>query len=81
MVGSLVFDESRFRISAKQTAKNLWQIDGTVENKEENFNESNNPEDLGVLTPVSVGKKLLKMIKDTEDEFRKDGRKLVGDEQ
>ena len=37
--------EPRFRISVKQTAKNLFQIDGTVEHNNYIYKRSPNPDD------------------------------------
>lgn len=73
-------DEPRFRISAKQTAKNLWQIDATVEYKSDKIQVSVDPKDPGRTAYNTLGLQLLSLIKETEKEFRKDGRKIVGDE-
>lgn len=73
-------EEPRFRISAKQTAKNLWQLDGTVEYKSDKMIRSTNPEDKAVVVTEPLGLRLLSMIKEAEKEFREDGRKMVGDE-
>ncbi len=72
-------DEPRFRISAKQTAKNLWQFDATVEYKNDKIKISTNPDDPAVTVTNSLGLQLLSLIKETEKEFRKDGKKIVGD--
>ena len=73
-------EEPRFRISAKQTAKNFWQLDATVEYKSDKIKVSTNPDDSAVTVNNSLGLQLLSLIKETEKEFRADGRKLVGDE-
>ena len=72
-------DEPRFRISAKQTAKNLWQLDATVEYKSDKIKVSTNPDDPAVTVSEPLGLRLLSLIKETEKEFRADGRSLVGD--
>jgi len=73
-------EEPRFRISAKQTAKNFWQIDATVEYKSDKIKISTNPNDASITVNNSLGLQLLSLIKETEKEFRKDGRKIIGDE-
>ena len=72
--------EPRFRISAKQTAKNFWQLDGTVEHKNDKMTISTDPNDTAVTVESTLGLQLLSMIKEAEKEFREDGRKIVGDE-
>ena len=71
-------DDPRFRISTKQTAKNLWQIDATVEYKSDKISMSSKPGQDIVQT--TLGLRLLSMIKETEKAFRDDDRKIVGDE-
>ena len=71
-------DKPRIRISAKQTAKNFWQIDGTVEYNEETF-KIENPNDVAEIKEMPLGEKLLEVIKSTEKAFRDDGKKIVGD--
>jgi hypothetical protein len=73
-------EEPRFRISAKQTAKNFWQLDGTVEYKSDKIQMSTDPNDSGNTAYTTLGLQLLSLIKETEKEFRQDGRKIVGDE-
>lgn len=73
-------DEPRFRVSAKQTAKNYWQLDGTVEYKKEVIEISTNPNDTGSTTFNTLGLRLLSIIKETEKAFRADDRKMAGDE-
>ena len=73
-------EEPRFRISAKQTAKNFWQIDATVEFKSDKIKRSTNPNDTGDEITETLGLRLLSLIKETEKEFRADNRKIVGDE-
>ena len=72
-------DKPRLRISAKQTAKNLWQLDATVEFNEDHFTISDNPEDLGDERVISLGRKLADVLNDAEKNLRADGRKIVGD--
>lgn len=69
----------RFRIGAKQTAKNYWYFDGTVEFGSTKLTFSSDPKDVAKLTEEPLGKKLLDMIKETEEQFRQDGRKVISD--
>ena len=73
-------EEPRFRISAKQTSKNFWQIDATVEYKSDKMKMSVDPEDSAVTVDTTLGLRLLSLIKECEKEFRNDGRKIIGDE-
>jgi len=73
-------EEPRFRISAKQTAKNFWQIDATVEYKSDKIKMSTDPNDTAITVETTLGLRLLSLIKETEKEFRNDNRKIVGDE-
>ncbi len=68
--------ETRFRMCAKQTAKNLWQLDATIEYRSDKISKDD-VEDAGATT--TLGLRLLSMIKETELAFRKDKRKMVGD--
>lgn len=72
-------DEPRFRLSAKQTAKNLWQLDATVEFRSDKITITEDQD--GKIEPVKgpLGLRLLSMIKEAEGVFREDGRVLVGD--
>lgn len=72
-------DEPRFRISAKQTAKNYWQLDATVEYKSEKIGRSVDDNDVGNEVKDNLGLRLLSLIKETEKEFRSDNRRIVGD--
>ena len=72
--------EPRFRISAKQTAKNFWHLDATLEYKSDKIEISPDDNDTGDTVKNTLGLQLLSLIKETEKEFRADGRKLVGDE-
>lgn len=71
--------EPRFRINASQTAKNLWQLNATVEYKSDKIEMSTDPADKGNTADTTLGLRLLSLIKETEKEFRADGRKMVGD--
>ena len=71
--------EPRFRVAAKQTAKNLWQLDATIENKSRVMEIPLSAEDLGNTEGRALGMELLEMIKETEKAFRDDGRNLVSD--
>ncbi len=73
-------EEPRFRISSKQTAKNLWYFDATVEYKSDKIKRSSNPKDRGDEITEPLGLRLLSLIKETENQYRLDGRKLVSDE-
>jgi len=75
-----ISEDPRFRISAKQTAKNFWQIDATVEYKADKIKRSTNPTDQADEITETLGLRLLSLIKETEKEFRADNRKIVGDE-
>ena len=73
--------EPRFRLSAKQTSKNFWQLDATVEYKNTHMKRSaNDPSEIGKEEDVTLALQLLSVIKEAETEFRNDGRKIVGDE-
>jgi hypothetical protein len=71
--------EPRYRVSAKQTAKNLWQLDATIEYKDSHISRSS-ADDAAVLESEHLGLQLLSLIKETEKAFRDDGRKIVGDD-
>ena len=70
-------ENPRFRINAKQTAKNYWQLDATLEYKSDKIAL---PPTVGQDPKLqSLGLRLLSMIKEAEKEFRADGRLIVGD--
>jgi len=69
----------RYRISAKQTAKNLWHLDATAEYDDIRIKVSNDPEDQGNVTDTDLGLMLLNLITKTEQHFRAGGRTMVGD--
>ena len=71
--------EPRFRIAVKQTAKNLWQIDATIENNSRTITIPLSYKDVAKVEDRNLGVELLNMIKDAEDAFRKDNRSLVSD--
>ena len=71
--------EPRFRINASQTAKNLWQLNATCEYKSDKIELSSDENDTGNTVKTTLGLRLLSLIKETEKEFRADGRKMVGD--
>jgi len=77
----LLDDKPRLRISAKQTAKNLWQLDATVEFNEDHFLVSDNPDDIGDEKKLSLARKLADLLKDMEKELKADGKKIIGDEE
>ena len=72
------FHPPRFRLNASQTAKGVWKMDCTVENAKESW-QVPDPDDISVVTVITLGQKVLDMLKDAEQRFRKDGRKLAGD--
>jgi len=72
-------EEPRFRVSAKQSTKNLWTIDGTVEYKKEVIEISISSNDPGDTVSNTLGLRLLSIIKETEKVFRADGRRMAGD--
>jgi len=71
--------DPRFRINASQTAKNLWQFNATVEYKSEKIEMPSDEADQGKTVTTTLGLRLLSLIKETEKEFRADGRLLVSD--
>ena len=76
---SMTDGEPRFRIAAKQTAKNLWQLDGTIEHNSKTMSKPLSYEDVANRESRALGVELLEMIKETEKAFRDDGRNLVSD--
>ena len=72
-------EKQRFRISAKQTAKGLWYFDATVEMPLDTIRVSDE-NDAASITELGIGQKLLDMIKQTEEAFVKDSKKLVTDD-
>lgn len=70
---------TRFRVSAKQTAKGLWYLDATAEAGEENLAMTTDKNDLGNTATSHLGLRLLSLIKETEKHFRTDGRSMVTD--
>ncbi|UVF62477.1 hypothetical protein [Nitrososphaeria virus YSH_922147] len=71
--------DPRFRINVSQTAKGLHQFDVTIE-LDSNVFKNVNEIDAADIKIKSIGEKLLEVLKDAEEKFRKDGRKLVTDE-
>jgi len=71
--------EPRFRVAAKQTAKNLWQIDATIEHNSRTIEVPLSVEDVAKTESRALGVELLNMIKETEKAFRDDSRNLVSD--
>ena len=70
--------QPRYRNNAKQTAKGAWQLDCTVELGDDHIIEYNHPGDLGNITEVAIGQKLLAIVKETETAFQKDGKQMAG---
>lgn len=71
--------EPRYRLGYRQSMKNTWAIDGTIENGNDTITLPLTKEDLGDTKKVKLGVKLWEIIKEAEDEGRKNGRKLVSD--
>ena len=69
----------RFRISAKQTAKGLWQLDCTVEVYNDDAIILSNKTDGADQKRKPLGRQLLEIIKGAEQEFKADGKQLVSD--
>lgn len=70
--------DQRFRINVSQTAKGFHQFDATIEMETDVF-KNIDCDDVAKITPIKIGEKLLLVLKETEEAFRKDGRKLVID--
>jgi len=66
--------EPRYRIAAKQTAKNIWQLDATAEAGHEEITIPLSEKVVGNNKKVKLGWKSLQFIKDTEESFRNDDR-------
>ena len=71
--------EPRFRVAAKQTAKNLWQLDATIEYDSRTITIPLSVEDVAKVEDRKLGVELLNMIKDAEKAFRDDNRRLISD--
>lgn len=71
--------DPRFRINVSQTAKGLHQFDVTIELDSDIFKKINEM-DAGDVKNLSLGSKLLEVLKNAEKQFKDDGRKLVTDE-
>jgi hypothetical protein len=70
-------ENPRFRLNTKQTSKNKWQIDATLEYKSDKiFLPAQQGQD---TRQIPLGLMLLSMIKEAEKAYREDGRMLVGD--
>ena len=72
-------NKPRFRIAVKQTAKNLWQLDATIEHNSRTITKPLNIDDVLDQEDRDLGVELLNMIKETEKAFREDNRNLVSD--
>lgn len=71
--------DPRFRINASQTAKNLWQLNATMEYKSDKIEIAHDDNDTADIVKEPLGLRLLSLIKETEKVFREDGRVMVGD--
>jgi len=75
----LTQEDPRFRLNTKQTSKNYWQLDATLEYKSDKISL---PPKVGQDTEIqSLGLRLLSLIKEAEKQFRADGRRIVGDKE
>ena len=72
---------SRYRLSAKQTAKNRWYFDATIENSNYTMKRTINSKDAANVVKDPLGLVLLSMINEAEKAFRNDGRLMVGDKE
>ena len=70
----------RYRLNAKQTARGTWQLDLTVERETLDRLRPLDPNDLGNTAKDTMADTMLQIVRDTETKFRKDGRKIAGDE-
>lgn len=72
--------EPRYRINAKQTAKNRWYFDATIEYGSDKIElTSGGTLDVADIKMGTLGMKLLSMIKEAEKAFKDDKRALVTD--
>ena len=69
----------RISIREKQTSKNLFYFDIMIDD-ELYVQKIPGTKDMGDEKEITMGEKLLLILKDTEYRFRKDGRKLVSDQ-
>lgn len=72
----------RYKIQAEQksTAKPHYSVKCWIETELEEIEISTNSNDVGDTHPMAVHKALVKKIKQTEEELRSQGFKVVGDE-
>ena len=72
----------RYKLQAEQksTSKPHYSIKCWLETELNDIEISTNPDDAGDTHPMAVHKALVKKIKDTEDELRAQGFKVVGDD-
>lgn len=72
----------KYKIQAEQksTSKPHYSVKCWIETELEEIEISTNAKDVGDTMPLPVHKALVKKIKDTETELRKEGFKIVGDE-
>lgn len=71
--------QPRYRLNAEQSSEDRWKFNGTVEYKDYHMEVSTNPEDAAIQAKEPLGLALLSMLKEAEEVFRNDGRKLVSD--
>lgn len=72
----------KYKIQAEQksTSKPHYSVKCWIETELEEIEISTNAKDVGDTMPLPVHKALVKKIKDTETELRKEGFKIVGDQ-
>lgn len=71
--------EPRIRINSKQTAKDLWYFDITLEDGAFNMRIPGNPDDICDEKSITMGERIILILKDVEKNFRHDNRRLVSD--
>ena len=71
---------ARYRLNAKQSVKDVWTLDCTIEYKQDEIVKSADRNDMAVVKRTALGAKILAIIKETETVFRLDGRVMAGDE-
>ena len=65
---------ARFRINTKQTTKDLWTIDATIEYKSDKITRSLNPDDPADVIVESLGARLWSLIHEAVKEGHKEGK-------
>ena len=73
-------NETRYRISVKQTTKGLWTCDATIENYKPTFAVDGPKDDLGNTTKVPMGHEIWRVIDETIEHGRKTKHRMAEDE-